>query len=155
MEQTRVRILTLITGCVIRNNWSNLILASPSSLVNRIHLSPSLGLLQRLKKSCVQKYFVARRHSINVWGWGKHPLSRSLGKNDKDSFGHFDVCISIMDLLRGSVLRPSINSYSTSVRQRANADNSVSILLTKLVSQAPVNKAQSSTPLDRWIAFFL
>lgn len=66
-------------------------------------------------------------------------MSRSLGKNDKDSFGHLDVCISIMDLLSCSVLRLSINSYSTSVRHRANVDNGVSILLTKRVSQVPVN----------------
>ena len=77
-----------------------------------------------------------------MWGWEKHPLSRSLGeKNDKDSFGHVDVCISIMDLLSCSVLRLSINSDRTSARHRVNVDNGDLILLAKQASQAPVNMA--------------
>lgn len=121
----------LIPGCVMANYLFILFSTSFSSAVHRNNCTSLIRIVVKVEEILRLKIPRSQEASINVWGRGKHPRSRSLGKNDKDSSGHLDACISIMDLLSGSVLRLSINSFSTSVRHRANADNGVSILLTK------------------------
>ena len=71
MEQTRVRILTLITGCVIRNSWSNLISASPSSLVNRNTPVSPTRIVAKVEEIMCSKILCSQEAFNKCLGMGK------------------------------------------------------------------------------------